>query len=303
MLDQWRQLLAEKLSSTADLQTPNYFDLSSYGVISLEGDDTKRFLQGQITADIEQISTAQAGLSALCTPQGRMRSLFLLVSLSDNRFFCLLPQELLQPTLETLSKFAVFYKTTLKDVSAEWVVLGKDAEKSQPLSVSIASAAVVIDWYGNRQIHLEPITTAFEALKNNQNKVLNYQEWLVKDIISGVPRLYSSTIDTFLPHNLNLPELFAVSFNKGCYTGQEVVARMHYKGKLKSHMRYLQGAGTDLPEPGSSIMADDRKMGEVICAASDGKSLHVLALCKDVIESATKIQCELENVPILELRN
>lgn len=303
MQNQWQQWVKQRLTTSATEPESQYYDLTHYGVISFKGEDSKRFLQGQITADIEQVTQNQARLTATCTPQGRMRSLFVLVALADDHFLGLLPNELVQPTLETLTKFAVFYKTTLEDVTEQWAILGSKCEASEPLQVTHEGKHISISWYDNRQIQVFPAENAVKFAEEFEHQILPFDKWQIEDICAGIPRLFTSTVDVFLPHNLNLPELSAVSFNKGCYTGQEVVARMHYKGKLKSHMRLLLGKDDRCPEPGSTVIADDKKLGEVICAASDGQTLYILALCKDVIESATKIQCELENAPILELRN
>jgi hypothetical protein len=320
MLNQWQQLVNQKLTASPLNYPPRHYDLTQFGLISIEGEDSRRFLQGQITADIEQITPNNAKLSAVCNPQGRISSLFLLIARSQQQFLCLMPHELIETTLKTLSKFAVFYKTSLQDVTHEWAVYGVDDDQSEPFAVTHhapspttdaqtepTNNSMTIGWFGNRSICVCPIDVAIQHWNDLPNTVSDYQHWLAADIQAGIPRLYRNTIETFLPHNLNLPELSAVSFNKGCYTGQEVIARMHYKGKLKSHMRYLVGEISEQhqepPAPGDEIIADNNKMGEVICAAQIGAQWHVLAFCKDIIESATKIQCNVENAPILSLRN
>jgi hypothetical protein len=324
MFSQWQQLVNQKLqssqsqqSATAQAQQPRFYDLTELGLISIKGPDSRRFLQGQITANIDQIHPSKAGLSAVCTPQGRMKSLFLLIACPQDEYLALMPRELIEPTLEGLSKFAVFYQTSLTEVTEDWAIYGLDHSNSgsqEEAHLSVQQAAdqvndtdklIQVTWAGHRAIRLCSIEQAIGLWSDSATPAYDYQHWLAADIQAGIPRLYRSTIETFLPHNLNLPELGAVSFNKGCYTGQEVIARMHYKGKLKSHMRYLTAQLTTHPlQPpvaGSEIIADGQKMGEVICASQIENTWHLLALCKDTIESAAKIQCNMENAPILKL--
>ncbi len=171
-------------------------------IIKISGIDAKKFLQGQITIDVTQLAEDMPKLAAHCNPQGRIISLFYIV-LHQNDYYLFLPPDLAPIALQTLKKYAVFFKTTL--------------EYTETIFPDI-----------NIPTQLTAITT-------------------------GIPTIYSNTSAVFLPHELNLPELNAVSFDKGCYTGQEIIARMQYRGKLKKHL-YRASLATDLtPTPGNDL--------------------------------------------------
>ncbi|PWK54463.1 YgfZ/GcvT domain-containing protein [Pleionea mediterranea] len=310
MKQQWLDQVKQRLNTAKDNATHSaehnsstLYDLSNYGVIRLSGDGCRDFLQGQITADIKKLSANKALFTAVCNPQGRIYSLFLLIEHSKDELLCLLPASLVSSTVERLKKFAVFYKADISDVSAQWAITGTHLSQTDrdKFTVSQSDNAITVQIDDQRSIQLCSPETALSQWQEETSEVKNYELWLQQDIEQGLPRLYPETIETFLPHNLNLIEMGAVSFDKGCYTGQEVVARMHYKGKLKSHMRILTGESQQAPAPGSPLYGDEKKMGDVICAVSNEMGISVLALCKDKMENATKIQCDPKNLPILKL--
>jgi len=152
----------------------------TYGFIKISGTDAKKFLQGQVTCDVEKITATQNSLAAHCNPQGRIISLFTLFFNEDN-YYLVMPQQLAPIALNKLKKYAVFYKVHLEQGTDE-----------------------------------KTITS------------LQYKE--------DAPHIYPETSEIFLPHELNLQESNAISFDKGCYTGQEIIARMQYRGKLKKRM-------------------------------------------------------------------
>ncbi len=303
MLNQWRQQVKDSLSNTDESTSgsANRYDLTSYAVFSVSGDDRVKFLQGQLTNDIEKVSSHQSQLSAICNPKGRMLSLFLIAE-KDDKYLFILPDELMTSTIEHLKKYSVFYKVDIAPCD-DYSVTGIDhAGSQQDLTTTEKHNGLQIDWDTNRCLLILPLPEAEALWSSHDFASKPYDEWLANDIQSGIPRLYSETVETFLPHNLNLPELGAVSFDKGCYTGQEVVARMHYKGKLKSRLRCLAGEAQALPDPGSTIFGDDKKVGEVVCSTTINNQTLVLGHCKDSIENTRKIQCASENMPILKLR-
>lgn len=303
MLNQWRQQVKDSLDSS-DSNTSgsaSRYDLTSYAVFSVSGDDRVKFLQGQLTNDIEKVTAGQSQLSAICNPKGRMLSLFLIAEEAD-RYLFILPDELMPSTIGHLKKYSVFYKVDITPCD-NYAVTGVDnAGSQQDLATTKKQNGLQINWDKERSLLVLPLTDAKDLWNSNDYSSKPYSEWLAYDIQSGLPRLYSKTVETFLPHNLNLPELGAVSFDKGCYTGQEVVARMHYKGTLKSRLRCLEGDCQTLPEPGAAIYGDEKKVGDVVCSATTNNQTFVLGHCKDTIENTRKIQCDPENMPILKLR-
>jgi folate-binding protein YgfZ len=180
---------------------------TQYGVLQISGSDAKKFLQGQLTCDMEEVTFQKSRLGAHCSPQGRVISLFNIFIYLDD-YYLLMPLTLIPIALAALKKYAVFYK-----VSLEAITLSHD---STIIPTSL-------------------------------------RESLYKNLMAGIPAIYPSTSGKFLPHELNLQALNAISFNKGCYTGQEIIARMHYRGKLKTHLFKAIISSSLSPHPGSDV--------------------------------------------------
>ncbi|WP_144391408.1 YgfZ/GcvT domain-containing protein [Pleionea sediminis] len=308
MREQWQQLIQERLnqeenlSNSSAIKAGDLFDLSSFGVIQLAGEDVIKFLQGQTTNDAQQVTDEKAQLSAICNPQGRMISLFLLLKMNDH-WLLILPHTLVEKTINHLKKYGVFFKVDITDLSDKKLVSGLSTDPNNlHLETTTSDDTTLVQWHTDRALLIQSHGAAMVTWQNAKN-VHPYTRWLALDIQTGLPRLYAETSEKFLPHNLNLPELNAVSFEKGCYTGQEVVARMHYKGKLKSHLRCLTGEEQAQPEPGDPIYGDGKKIGEVVSATLHNGNLWLLAFCKDSIENTGKIQCDPEKAPILKLKS
>lgn len=177
-----------------------------HGCILIAGPEAESFLQGQLTCDVKNCPT----LGGYCNTQGRLISLFYLFKNPEpnDGYILECPLDILDTTLATLKKYAMFSKVTFQNIS----------DKSQ------SQTPVEVD------------------------------DWQTLDILAKIPQLTSKTQGLFLPHHLNLPELGAVSFKKGCYLGQEIIARMHYRSKIKKHLAILEVEPTDYPlEPGSPL--------------------------------------------------
>lgn len=168
-------------------------DLSYLGLLNITGPDAKRFLQGQLTCHLEEISLAHSQLGAHCNPAGRVISLFRLF-LYQNSYYLQMPIPTVPLALAALQKYAIFFKVHLADAS---------------------------HYLKEIACHLRPDPP---------------EQWHYLDLMANIPAIYPETSEKFLPHDINLPLLNAVSFNKGCFTGQEIIARMHYRGKLKKHL-------------------------------------------------------------------
>ena len=202
------------------------------GLLKVSGIDAKKFLQGQLTCDVEEITSTKTALGAHCNPQGRVISLFRLFFYQD-AYYLLMPVAMVPITMNALKKYAVFFKAELSDATK-----------------TLADIA--------QHIALEKYS----------------------DIAKGIPAIYPETSGKFLPHDLNLPELNVVSFHKGCYTGQEIIARMHYKATLKNHLYHATIRALDPVLPGADIFfqADQTKkvVGTIVDAINIGGQYDVL---------------------------
>ena len=244
-------------------------DLSWLGVIEVSGEDKQTYLQGQLTNDINAVSSSLSHLSGLCTPKGRLRALFSIFAHTDN-LYLQFPQPLLEDNLKRLKMFVMMSKVELKDVSDEVIKIGiygtKAEKKLKNIGFSIPGETNMIS--NNDDIlllRLSGNTPRFECIGSidkiqslwtqlqPQAQLLDTSHWRLLDIQSGIPNIFAQTNEAFIPQMLNLQVLNGINFKKGCYTGQEVVARMQYLGKLKRRMYRVHCDTEQLPIPGSAL--------------------------------------------------
>lgn len=261
--------------------------LKSLGVIRIDGPDRQKFLQGQLTCDVNALQPGLHLTGASCNPQGRVRAFFHLLA-SDEAIFLVLPVTMISPFLDAIKKYAAFFKTTLSDVSSEWRVLGQVGDQAGTEGISGP-----LQYDGSRWLLLQPAQVPMPE------KVAAERFWQIMDIASGVPTIVPENSEKLLPHHINLAQMGAVNFKKGCYTGQEIVARMEFRGTIKTHLqRGIVNAAT--VQIGQEVMAGDRSEGEVVTvAALDSDRSAVLFTLNDSALSS-QLHLSSESAPILE---
>ena len=273
--------------------------LSHEGVLAVRGVDASKFLQGQLTCNLDYLSDAKATLGARCTQKGRMQSSFRILLEGDGVLLAM-ASELIEAQLLDLKKYAVFSKSRLTDESASWVrfglndgdgalvTLGLDLPQETDavvrandliaIRVSPARAEVWV-----RADQAEEIRTRLAA----QLPEGTLNDWLLGQIRAGIGQVFGQTREAFIPQMINLQAVGGVSFKKGCYTGQEIVARMQYLGKLKRRLYRLTLEGSDVPEPGVELFSPVHasSVGNVVIAARAGATVEVLAVLQaDAVE-------------------
>lgn len=253
-------------------------DLSPLGIIRVSGEDATDFLQGQFSNDIKQLDGQTAQLSSYCNPKGRILASFWIYRHNDD-FYMLLPADTLAATLKRLRMYVLMSKVSLEDASEELVCIGlagPDSELAlqQQLGAVPAEATNAIHHNGMTAIRLPgdkprfliiatnaDMQTLWQVLGENSTAV-GYQAWQLLDIEAGLPSVYADNVEAFVPQMLNLHAIGGVSFKKGCYPGQEIVARMHYLGKLKRRM-YRAHVDTETPpQVGEEVFAPDSGSGQ-----------------------------------------
>src|SRR5476649_47751 len=266
--------------------------LSHEGVLAVRGPDASKFLQGQLTCNLNYLSDAKATLGARCTQKGRMQSSFRILLEGDG---CLLAMasELIEPQLADLKKYAVFSKSKLTDESAAWVRFGlSNADQAlaslglelpaETDSVARSDTLIAIRVSPGRSELWVPVehTEAVRAQLATQLQPADLNQWLLGQIRAGIGQVMPQTRELFIPQMLNLQAVGGVSFKKGCYTGQEIVARMQYLGKLKRRLYRLSLDATELPEPGTPLFAPSHNsaIGEVVIAAKADQCVELLAV-------------------------
>ena len=246
------------------------------GVLSVSGVDTDKLLQGQLTCDMSQLAVGGSLPGALCDNKGRVVSTFLALRLEEQRVLLIMHRDVVPSTQETLKKYAVFYKVTLEDLSADYHAFGlnniSDADGrllqgrlSARLSLAVAAASDAVDsWETLAETHTATGTGFWQYLL----------------IRNGLGEVRPETQGEFIPQMLNLQHTGAVNFRKGCYTGQEIVARMQYLGKLKRRMYRLDADSNTVINAGTAIHREDKSdVGAVVLAEfNDTATQSVLAV-------------------------
>jgi folate-binding protein YgfZ len=289
--------------------------LSHEGVIAVRGPDASKFLQGQVTCNLNYLSDSNASLGARCTPKGRMVSSFRIVSEGDG-YLLALASDLLEAQLADLKKYAVFSKSTLSDESAEWLRLGlNDADEvlgelglmlpTEADGVARAENLLAIRLPDGRVELWVRQAISREVLQQIQAKLAEQplNTWLLAQIRAGIGQVQGATRELFIPQMINLQAVGGVSFKKGCYTGQEIVARMQYLGKLKRRLQRLSLPGAELPAVASELFSPVHRssVGEVVLAAQSETGVELLAVLQEDAVTDGRIHLGSETGPALQL--
>jgi folate-binding protein YgfZ len=244
--------------------------LTHLGILSIKGPDSARFLQGQVTCDVQQLNESCSLTGARCNPKGRILADFLLCQPNENQLFLVMDRSLVQQNIDELSKFSAFFKTQLLDASEDYQLIGLCGKEAEILACSIPT----IDNYpfsDGRQLLITSTEDAPSVWQNLSTKATptGSEFWHLQDIRAGRGHVQAETVAMFVPQMLNLQAIGGISFKKGCYTGQEVVARMKYLGKLKRRMYRLTTHAAQIPVPGTPCYLPDKKqsIGNVVQAA------------------------------------
>lgn len=295
-------------------------DLSHQGLITAEGADSETFLQGQLTNDVKQVGQQQSQLTAYCSPKGRMLASMRLFQ-RDDSYYLELPRSILEPTLKRLRMFVLRSQVTLEDASdnlARFGIAGPDAESLLTVQLPTLPAEVdqIVQHDGITVIRIpgphprfevhgptNTLSVMWKALQSHATPA-GYPAWSWLDTVSGVPSVVAETVDAFVPQMANLHSLGGISFKKGCYTGQEVVARMHYLGKLKRRMYRAHVDIDSVPTAGDLLFAngeEEASAGKVVVAhAAPQGGVDLLAVLQIASVEAGDIHLQSANGPKLE---
>lgn len=292
-----------------------FTELTHLALIRVSGKDAEKFLQGQLTCDVREVNSQHSSLGAYCNHKGRILAIFRIFFFQDS-YYLQLPTDIVASTLEQLKKYAAFSKVTAENVSAQFVQMGYSGSTSIEIikrfgiavpmninDVTINDNFVLIRVHGTQpRFILIGTSENLQELRIQFSQTLpslDINAWKLLDIAAGIPAIYSITLEMFTPHMVNLPQLHAVSFNKGCYVGQEVIARTQYLGKAKRELSQAYIETAQKPVVGEKLtLEDNAEAGIIIDAAFDGKGYVVLAVMqqhdvtenKDIFFHGAKVQ-------------
>ena len=258
--------------------------LTHLGIIKITGEDKQTFLQGQLTNDTRNISASDSQLSSYCTPKGRMMTSFRIFSDIDNNWYIVIPLQSLESTLKRLRMFVLMSKVELTDVTDSMAAIGLEGDITSLFDKKLPDktdqtihengiSLIRVTTHRDRYMAVGQ-TEAVQQLwqKAEQANAAGTLNWRLADIEDGIPNVFESTREAFIPQMTNLQLINGVSFTKGCYTGQEVVARMQYLGKLKRRMYSVSFDHDGIPQPGDDIFSSTSSSGQ-----GAGKLVDVIA--------------------------
>ncbi len=249
--------------------------LSQYGFLAIEGPDCSKFLQGQTTCDWREISTEQASLGSYCNIKGRMVISFIAGMATAETAVLRLSADTVASGRDTLGKYIVFSKAKIRSASDERVAIGLSGKLARQ---NLAAVFDKLPTHALGQtscdkgmiIQLDEAGERFEYWGLCEQAIAVWQQlspkaqvcaadyWETLNIAAGIGEVCASTQDMFIPQMLNYQVIGGVSFSKGCYTGQEVVARMQYRGKLKRRLYKASIATSDAHYPaGTELFSGD----------------------------------------------
>lgn len=335
MQSSWKQLLIDSGAEFSE-ETPNsvrhygnleretrvtptgnvFYDLSHQGLIEAHGADSESFLQAMLSNDVTLATPQHSQLTSLSNPKGRLLAIFRLFRHQDS-FYLSLPDSLVEPIMKRLRLFVLRSKVTLENADDALIRMGcSGPEMDQLLKDALNGATIpgtVNDMVITNQILIirtEGIHPRFE-LYGNEVEVMRdlwtrlnvhaapvgHDSVELLDILAGIPTITPQTSELFVAQMVNLDRLDAISFSKGCYPGQEIVARTHYLGHQKRRMYRFRTDSAIPGAPGSAIMAIEKGRGEPqpvghivrIAKAADGRFEGLAVLRIEAVNRQTPL--------------
>ncbi|NRB37494.1 MAG: folate-binding protein YgfZ [Pseudomonadales bacterium] len=293
------------------------YPLPALSFLQIEGPDAAKFLQGQLSCDVNAVSPEHSSIGSHCTPKGRMLSSFRILQVHAERFLLAMDHSIIEEAKKALAKYIVFSKAEIQ--KNDWVAIGLHGEQAKNNLQNIFSSipegdyqqlikddAIIICTSQKQQsyeIYLSPEQAIILWPRLSQGIAIHnaQQQTLIQHDL-GLVFIEQASFDAFIPQMFNYQATPAVNFKKGCYTGQEIVARMQYLGKLKRHMyHYLLECNQPLNTGDSVYIADKKQaIGDIVSAVKTAeKRWDVLMILTHEGAGAETLHCnenELTNL-------
>jgi hypothetical protein len=276
--------------------------LSHWGVIRAQGSDAATFLHGQLTQDVAHLDASHARLAGYCSPKGRLLASFVIWSPRAGEVLLACHASVLAATLKRLSMFVMRAQCRLTDASADVCLVGVMGQGARDATSGMADwgrrvDAEGVDWIKLPEVH--GVTRAWQVHTSSAAPTCAPSQvesaldaWRCMEVDSGIAIIESSTTDAFVPQMLNFELIGAVNFQKGCYPGQEVVARSQYRGTAKRRTFLF-----DCPEP---LAAGDDVFHAEDASQPAGK---VVVACRAPVDSASGLHHALVEVKLAAMRH
>jgi tRNA-modifying protein YgfZ len=285
-----------------------YVNLNHRELLVISGIDSERFLQGQLSCDLSSLSELDSCPGCICDNKGRVVASFTLWKITDV-FYLEMEAGVAEIAEQHLKKYSVFYKSDINienEAFMRFGLIGSDAESylAKYFPIMPSSFNQVMEGDGSYLRLADPINQRYELWQNSSSNFSiqsasdfnlpegQIEDWKLLDQTLGLYRLQSKDSALYTPQELNYDQLGYISFTKGCYTGQEIVARMHYRGKAKKRLYLLQISADSSPEKNMLISTTENKtVGEIIDVAVLAKNKYqVLAIANESVDQALKVE-------------
>lgn len=316
-MNQWRDFSASRGGATT---RENFICAADeLGLLLVNGEDATEFLQNQLSNDISRIDESRFQMSSYSTPKGRMLGVFRVIRIS-NGYLLVTTRAMLLPLMERLFHYILQARVNLADASDHFARIALQGDRIEHELLPGAAGdcrqtdsvlALQLPPLQSQRRYLLLCLSADEAIElwRQLSATLvetGFASWRLAEIRAGVPSIYPQTAEEFVLQMANLHWLDAVSFKKGCYPGQEIVARMQYLGKLKRRMYLAELETATLPQPGDELVTrgktDADGSGKIVDAEFDANGIcHCLYIAR--IDRAEADDLQLLNQPEIAIRN
>lgn len=271
--------------------------LHSLGILRFSGSDARPFINGQCTTNCDDLSPQNSQLSAWCDPKGRVLYLFVLFTDGDN-IYAVLPTAQMERFAKRMRMYVLRADVTIEDVTSELAIIGATT------SATIEDVAWHVEThtqghftlrYGSgrpRFLHIVPAADAREYFDAMNGPAVGEHAWKALDSVAAIPRIDEHSSGQYLPQNLNLDCMDALSFSKGCFPGQEIIARLKYRGTVKKRLISGTCLNHESLLPQTPINVEGRGVGHVLFASAISSNQAMLTAITEVDASANSFCIE-----------
>jgi len=320
-----------KIGSIEELASPALVELSTLSVLDIAGEDAQTFFQDQVCNDLSTLHEVELQINGYCNPKGRLLAVFTVFA-HEQGYRLILPADVAPAFTKRLQMFIMRAKVTIElrdDLVCSGIVLDAKSGNKDLADIAVLpntelgvmgmaskGSVQLLRWHDSQTVFDQVTEQAtqlrylcigspsdlFTLWESDRFKHASWSHWRWLDINAGIPSVFNASVEQFIPQMLNMQHIDALSFKKGCYPGQEIVARMQYLGKLKKHMKHLRLPGaTQAPLPAEVLVTDaNNNAGQVVDAVLDEQGLNLLAVVAiDTPVSDIKLYGEaLHEVPL-----
>jgi tRNA-modifying protein YgfZ len=265
------------------------YTLPQFGALLVSGPDAVSYLQGQLSFDVSRLTHERMELASCNSSQGRVQSIVWLLAREDG-IVLIVSSDLLQATVARLRKYVLRAKVKVESLAERVLVCGSEEDLVGDDRTHIYEDGISrVRWPGapQRTLLLLPSSQPHSADAQFARR------WHVEDIRAGLPQVYAATQEAFVAQMLNVDLLGGISFEKGCYTGQEIIARTHFRGTVKRRMLRFKAVCSP-PSPGTRVLTAGAHAGDVVDAEATDAGCELLAV---IALTQRDADLELDSVP------